>query len=455
MITIYRNNIVKFCGILILFVFTKAWSQTEILLSSDYYQTVPSGKVWILKTGKSTKCEFSFNPNQMGSLCSAQLIKDLKLIGVCEGERPNIKVFPVYLSEYKKADITDKFIFQITLSKNDEIVFLPGAKVFLNGCLYSFYITEISVNDKQLEEYRLKKEKVMKEYDNSQATSYFKEGMRLKTGERFDEAIDYFSQSISLNPTFSEAYYQRGHCKGLMARLEASIEDYNKAIELDQNNDEALNGRAATSAELGNDASALKDYTKAIKLQPNNVEYLINRAVLELKINQLDDALSDLNKVIGNDSKNIRAIMERGNVYQAKKELSLAMTDYNYVIENDKKNDLAFANRGLLKCGSKDYQGAIDDYTKAIELNKENYWTYLQRGLAFGYLGKYQEALPDLTKAIESNSQFSVTALYYRGFSKYNLKDNGACKDWKEASEKGLKVATDALNKYCKSKGSN
>ena len=60
--------------------------------------------------------------------------------------------------------------------------------------------------------------------------------------EELETAIEYFTQTIDINPDYAEAYYNRGFAYELLKNVENSKKDYEKTLELHTNYDKAIAG---------------------------------------------------------------------------------------------------------------------------------------------------------------------------------------------------------------------
>lgn len=58
----------------------------------------------------------------------------------------------------------------------------------------------------------------------------------------FETAIDYFTQSIAINPEYADAYYNRGFAFELLDDVDNSRKDYKKTLELIPNYEKAIDG---------------------------------------------------------------------------------------------------------------------------------------------------------------------------------------------------------------------
>ncbi len=164
------------------------------------------------------------------------------------------------------------------------------------------------------------------------------------------------------------------------------------------------------------------------------------------------------------------------------KDYAGAIIDYNKAIKIKPADYASYWQRGNAKIYLKDTVGAMEDYSKAIDLMNQNLKitkdgidsvnlarSYAKRGTYKYELRDYKGAIEDINIAFELQPlgtqppkmmpdndtpiQHRYKYYYYRGLSKYNLKDTlGACLDWNKAVElgNGMAEAKELLEKYCK-----
>jgi tetratricopeptide (TPR) repeat protein len=118
---------------------------------------------------------------------------------------------------------------------------------------------------------------------------------------QMDLAIEQYTEAISIDPEFTDAYFDRG----IAFRR---IDDYDRTI---------------------------ADYTQAIALDPDHVLSFYQRGVVYHYQGDLDKAISDLNKVTELDSNYALAYAVRGQVYSEIGEIDLAIANYEKALELD------------------------------------------------------------------------------------------------------------------------
>jgi hypothetical protein len=169
--------------IFILSLSIQGFGQKRIVIT-QMPQQVPEGKKWLLKDNMSTIIEVNEGALISGSLCNAQMLSNPGLLNfINEGEytRPN-KLYQIEFNRITKVSFTNNLTYKISsissfrcqnfpsinYSRQNEIVFYPGDKVSVNGCLQSLLLLETVFTDKEELAFR-QKLKVQKNLADKQA----------------------------------------------------------------------------------------------------------------------------------------------------------------------------------------------------------------------------------------------------------------------------------------------
>lgn len=290
--------------------------------------------------------------------------------------------------------------------------------------------------------------------ESDEAKKYRASGMAALGGMRTDEAIDYFSKAIDLEPNYIRVYYTRGLAYWLKIEeiyetrgqgyrgteiVDKAIKDYRKAIELKLNSADAYialaalyvekrdtqkaretldelsklnldksviyNNRALLYASLGEFEKALKDYETSISLKeysthiPKGRTYA-SRAQLHAAMGNYDAAIADYSKQLEIGG-NYFAQSLRAWTYYLKGDFRLAIADINLAVKKYPKAALPYATRGTIYLRSEKYAQALADYSKAIELTPKNADYYRARASVYRKLEQTDLAEADEAKALE------------------------------------------------------
>ncbi len=120
----------------------------------------------------------------------------------------------------------------------------------------------------------------------------------------------------------------------------------------------------------------------------------------------------------------------------------------NYFNMSDIDKSIVNNNLACNYLKEKNYQVALKFADKSINLNSSNYAAYDTRAFIKKTMKNFNESMTDYNKSIELNPNNPILYLH-RGslFFEMNNKDK-AIDDWKIASEKGSKEATNFINHY-------
>jgi tetratricopeptide (TPR) repeat protein len=255
-------------------------------------------------------------------------------------------------------------------------------------------------------------------------------------------ALNDYSQAISLNANFANAYLNRGLLKQeKLNDPQGAFTDYNLAIAVDPKLALAYNNRGWLRQDRLNDPQgALADYNLAIALDPKLALAYSNRGwVKHGMLHDPQGALADYEQAIALNPKlalayNNRGWLKHGNLH----DIPGALADYNLAISLNPKLALAYSNRGWLKHGSlNNIPGALADYNLAISLDPKLALAYNNRGwLKYEKLNDSPGAFNDFTKAIGNDPAFAL-AYNNRGWVRYTMLSDrpGGIADMRQAAK--------------------
>ena len=174
---------------------------------------------------------------------------------------------------------------------------------------------------------------------------YFEKGKLYYSQSNYPKAINQYSKAIKLNPTFADAYHNRGVSKANLKQYVDAVSDYLKA------------------EENGYKASILYS----------------NLGFAYYRMKQIDKASINFEKALNIDSTNATAYRWRGEIKYDINDDDGAVADYSLAIKYNPTASNYFA-RGLGYYYLRDYKSAINDMNKAIELNPKASQYYYDRG---------------------------------------------------------------------------
>lgn len=120
-----------------------------------------------------------------------------------------------------------------------------------------------------------------------------KRGQYKASGLDYTGAIEEYNQALQINPSFAQAYYNRGSAHLKLGDHQRSIEDFNQALRINPNYAEAYSDRGNTYLKLGDNQGAIMDYTQALQLSPNDANTFYNRGIAYTQMGNKQKAIED------------------------------------------------------------------------------------------------------------------------------------------------------------------
>jgi tetratricopeptide (TPR) repeat protein len=178
----------------------------------------------------------------------------------------------------------------------------------------------------------------------------------------FEEAIDYFGQTMAMDPNYSEYYNERGALLFKLGRLD----------------------------------EAEADYLRAIELSPPYPEVWINLGQCYRTMGRMADAAVAFSRSLDLDARSTLALIGRAEAYAALERPGLAIADYDRALALDANQAMVLANRAILHYEAGRVGHAFEDLDAAVRLAPDFADFYQNRAVALRDLGRLDEAAQDL-----------------------------------------------------------
>ncbi len=237
---------------------------------------------------------------------------------------------------------------------------------------------------------------------------------------RVQEAIDYLTRSIELDPQFVKAYinraaafshqqehekalkdhnqvlrlapgyfltfYNRGITHSALGKWENAFQDFSRVLEVDPSYAGAYFERGSTLAQQQKFTGALADFSKAIQLKPDHTEAYYNRALVYFFLQKYEQALLDLQQLLMLQPQHVEGLFNRGATYFRMQQYQKALHDFDQVLSSNSKHINAYLNRGLVHRQLGNLEQACLDWKHACELGKcTRYRSATQTNLCLDY----------------------------------------------------------------------
>ncbi|XP_067824540.1 small glutamine-rich tetratricopeptide repeat-containing protein alpha-like isoform X2 [Heptranchias perlo] len=130
--------------------------------------------------------------------------------------------------------------------------------------------------------------------DLSNAELLKTEGNEQMKLENYQNAVDYYTKAIELNPSNAVYFCNRAAAFSKLGNYTGAVEDCEKAIAFDPSYSKAYGRMGLALASLNKYSEAVDYYKKALELDPDNESYRANLNIAEQKIKDAPSPASNL-----------------------------------------------------------------------------------------------------------------------------------------------------------------
>ncbi len=313
--------------------------------------------------------------------------------------------------------------------------------------------------------------------DKDKRNGFFLQGNQALERGAFKEAIEHYTNALTVDPAFADALNNRG--VALMERGNAydAILDYNQALIIDPEHDECRINRAYAFEYIGQFDNALGDvnyllkksqdsaflhfykglvltktrdyrgaldaFNQSITLGMDQTETFVNVATIHYFIGTNDSARYYLDRVFAENPKEPNALNTLSQLRLTEGDFTGALYAIEQALEVVPKEPFFLNNRGLIYLEMGLLDRGLEDINQSILLNPENGWAYRNKGIYHYRKAEYDRAIELFQRALDTR-EFIDEIHYYFGLA---LQANGnlaaACGQWKIGKEKGEKRSID------------
>lgn len=249
--------------------------------------------------------------------------------------------------------------------------------------------------------------------ESLQTENYVALGDAFVDNGQYEQAHQEYSRAIlhaghaTLSPHHGYIFFKRAFVSKKLGFVEDALKDYTQAITVNPTYVDAYVARGLMLYELRKYQDALQDFQEASTLKPNFPRVYVFAGAMYRMIKDYEKALAQLNTAISLSPNYAEAYFNRGQVYSDMPDYEKAIEDFTHAVSLNPKYTEAFLKRGLVHKAIKNFDLAIQDFQHTIELDPKNADGYIYRGQTLyekGYHEYHQLAIEDWRKAIDLGS---------------------------------------------------
>ena len=246
----------------------------------------------------------------------------------------------------------------------------------------------------------------------------------LKLGQD-DQAIEYLSIAIELDPKLAQAYINLGNIQAVEENYDEAINNINKGIEMVPNGPAKAIGylnKGAAELRRNRYSDAIDDFTQVIKYYIKQSDKAIGyyrRAIAYQLFRKSNDAIDDLSEAINLKPDYFDAYKLRADIYSENRKTDKAVSDILKCIplspNGTAKGDV-LGKLALLQSADGRLDDAVSSFKEAIKLIPDNKNIRIHFGNTLLTMAKFIEAINAFNIALEIDSEFAE-AINNKGYA--------------------------------------
>jgi tetratricopeptide (TPR) repeat protein len=238
-----------------------------------------------------------------------------------------------------------------------------------------------------------------------------KRGQDLIEAGKYSEAVEPLKKSIKLLPgspatDSAPAHYELGIAYRMLNRFDDAIEEFSEALRIDPAIQDAVLRRGICWYYKDEYSLAQADFDEAAGAGGDNHDArpLTWKGMTLIKLGQIREAVNTYSEALRFDNRYAPAHVNRGLAYLALREYDRAIADFDQAIRSTPKDASLFYKRGVAQGALGDFRAAVKSYTEAIRINPKYADAYSNRSAAYQRLGDTAKAQADATRSLELKS---------------------------------------------------
>ena len=164
---------------------------------------------------------------------------------------------------------------------------------------------------------------------------------RAQDSTDLNEKLDLFSQAISINKDYDEAFCCRGIVQIDLREYSLASQDFDESIRINPGYSNAYFHRGWIKLKSNQFKEAVLDFDQSIQLYNQDAKSFCFRGLAKLAIEQFAEAKNDFNQSIYLNSSDANAYLNRGIANERLEFWDMAQNDYKKTLEIEPDNDHA------------------------------------------------------------------------------------------------------------------
>jgi len=270
---------------------------------------------------------------------------------------------------------------------------------------------------------------------------FFNQGVTAFTSQNYEQAKLYFNKALTIDPYFSEGWYQIGKLYGLQLNRKEAIQSYNQAILYNDKYGDAYFERGTMKLLTNDFRGAVFDFEKTNELIPGKIEALVGMGDAYMNLEEYNNAVLSYNRSYKLSSADPEIMNKLAFALFHTESYKDALSLFDDAIKANKLFAEAYFKRGMTHAAIRDFKNAIKDFDEAVTLGYEEKLANFEIGNAYSLQGDHKRAVNYYTDAIVLDAEF--TEAYVRRANSHKAQEdfNDAIRDLMDAAKIDSEIA--------------
>jgi tetratricopeptide (TPR) repeat protein len=180
----------------------------------------------------------------------------------------------------------------------------------------------------------------------ARAAALHTRGVGQRMLERFDEAVESFTDAININPDMAESFFRRGICFHLMDEDKLAIADFDQAAVISFADPRARLWQGFSYVETGDLHEAIRAFSLALAQSERYTPAYVNRGLTYLQLGEFAKSVNDFNEAIRLEPTEAEHYFKRGVAYEQMGDAEMAERSFTIAHKLDPEHEGANGRLG-------------------------------------------------------------------------------------------------------------
>ncbi len=209
--------------------------------------------------------------------------------------------------------------------------------------------------------------KFVLEKDSSDLDAFQRVAQILVSQEKFDDAIEFVTDSIRSHPEEPSGYTLRSSVYAVQEKYDLAETDLDKAMELNPRSIATLMARARMFEIKGDHKEAMADATRVLELEPGMLSALLLRSEIAISAGIYTRAISDLRRLLREAPRDVTLRMRLARVYLADSNPKMAISTFDQILRDHPEAWNAVTGKADAMLNTGEHVLAVKEYERALE----------------------------------------------------------------------------------------